>query len=519
MATIGSYKGVDIMDGQDVQQQVNTINTNTNTAPTGTAAMTPENLQAVPPTKLPTGNNAPTTGNLALATNGAVAGAQTDATYEPPENKAKGALADLYKGLYSDVNNQAAQEAKFAEDAQLAQKKQRATALSNEIDQMDKSYRDEVSAIKENPEGKFGGAIQADINRATDRYNNNRANVALTYKIAAGDFNDASAIVESKISSLRQQNAQKVELYKLAVDAVQNDLTESEKIQMQANIQQKQRQSDALQAQYSSTLNIAAQNGAPASILSAIDEATQRPGATAADIVAAAGQYGIDREAQAKLDLIRAQTASANRANQPDAPNGTVSPLTQSVIENPSLFDDLTPTVRGKVISELSALGYDTSNLGTKPLSDVAIKNISDTQKAISDLDGLTPSIEANLEFIGPISGFAALNPWSKARQLQADLDRVRQTVGKALEGGVLRKEDEEKYKKILPVMNDTIDTVRYKLAQLKTTISEDIERYQSLQLSGGRSLDVGASLQKKGETTNTAGTTSTGNSYTVTQN
>jgi hypothetical protein len=46
------------------------------------------------------------------------------------------------------------------------------------------------------------------------------------------------------------------------------------------------------------------------------------------------------------------------------------------------------------------------------------------------------------------------VNPWSGSRKVQAEIDRVRQLVGKALEGGVLRKEDEEKYKKILHIQN-----------------------------------------------------------------
>lgn len=194
---------------------------------------------------------------------------------------------------------------------------------------------------------------------------------------------------------------------------------------------------------------------------------------------------------------------------------GAASPITQAIIENPSLFDDLTSTQKAVVIKELQGGGYNTSNLGTKPLSDSAINKISDTQKAIDDLSVLTSSIDKNIEYIGPITGFARLNPWSKANQLQADINRVKQTVGKALEGGVLRKEDEEKYKKILPVMNDTAETVRYKLSQISASIQKDIETYKSLQQSGGRSSDINAPLVKKGQSSK-KGSTSGGNSYTI---
>jgi len=181
---------------------------------------------------------------------------------------------------------------------------------------------------------------------------------------------------------------------------------------------------------------------------------------------------------------------------------GQISPTTQSIINNPSLFDDLTPTVRGQVIAELQAGGYETTNLGVKGLSDTAIQSIAQTQKALSDLTDLKSKIEGKTNMLGPITGLAALNPYSQARQLQADVDRVRQTVGKALEGGVLRKEDEEKYKKILATLTDTPETASYKIDALISSIQRDIENYKSLQQSSGRSIDVGASLQKKGAVT-----------------
>lgn len=179
---------------------------------------------------------------------------------------------------------------------------------------------------------------------------------------------------------------------------------------------------------------------------------------------------------------------------------GVVSGQTQAIIDNPSLFDDLTNTNKGKVISELQANGYDTSNLGVKGLSDTAISTISQSQKALSDLVDLRQIIVANKGKIGPIKGLEALNPWSEKRKVQADIDRVRQTVGKALEGGVLRKEDEEKYKKILTTITDVPETALYKLDALQTSIQRDLETYKQLQGAGGRSIDTKASLQKKAE-------------------
>lgn len=179
--------------------------------------------------------------------------------------------------------------------------------------------------------------------------------------------------------------------------------------------------------------------------------------------------------------------------------SGSFSSITQSIINNPSLFDDLTPTVRGKVLSELQANGYETSNLGVKGLSDTAVKEISQTDKALADLKELRTKMQDNTQFLGPLKGLQRLNPYSKSRRIQADVDRVRQTVGKALEGGVLRKEDEEKYKKILSTLSDTPGTAIYKIDALTSSIQRDIENYKKLQKASGRSNDVSESLGKRG--------------------
>ncbi len=59
------------------------------------------------------------------------------------------------------------------------------------------------------------------------------------------------------------------------------------------------------------------------------------------------------------------------------------------------------------------------------------------------------------------------------AKQKQATIDRVKQVIGKALEGGVLRKEDEYKYEKILPTIRDPQAVVQSKLEGLEAAIRQ----------------------------------------------
>jgi hypothetical protein len=61
----------------------------------------------------------------------------------------------------------------------------------------------------------------------------------------------------------------------------------------------------------------------------------------------------------------------------------------------------------------------------------------------------------------------------AEAKSKQAVIDRVKQVIGKALEGGVLRKEDEYKYEKILPTIGDVPSVVKSKLEGLEKAIKQ----------------------------------------------
>ena len=108
----------------------------------------------------------------------------------------------------------------------------------------------------------------------------------------------------------------------------------------------------------------------------------------------------------------------------------------------------------------------------------------------------------------------------AEAKSKQATIDRVKQVVGKALEEGVLRKEDEAKYAKILPTISDPPQVVQAKLDGLEKAIKLkrerligslgeagfDVDRYSARQggrpgprASGGLSSQDDALLKKYG--------------------
>lgn len=81
-------------------------------------------------------------------------------------------------------------------------------------------------------------------------------------------------------------------------------------------------------------------------------------------------------------------------------------------------------------------------------------------------LDGIDATLTQNEKLFGPMQGrMGAMNPYDTASQsVDAQLRSTAQAFGRYMEGGVLRKEDEEKYRKMFPQLSDTPDVARNKL-------------------------------------------------------
>ncbi len=456
-----------------------------------------------------------TTSNLGLLNNSIASGIQADSTATSPTVSPERAKQEgMLSGLMSKITGQAAETGTIIDESGLQEKKLKAKSISNELDSLDKGFRDEVTRIKTNPQGKLEAGVQSEINQAQDRYENRRANISLAFKVANDDFQGVQETVNAKVNALKDQNAQALQAFQLYSNFVNNDMSESEKQKAQEQFQIKQAKAKTLEDAYAGVLKMATQNKAPASILNAIDTAMQKPNATAASVYAAAGQYATDPSVALEARYKQAQINSLQAKTTGSSPNGQLSSTTLAVIDNPNLLNSLTPTIKSKVITELQAAGYDTTRLGAKPLSDTAINLISQDQTALDSLNELKQTIKGNEQYLGPISGFQVLNPYSPARVLQAKVDLVRQKVGKALEGGVLRKEDEDKYKKILTTLNDTPNLSQAKIDNLIQTIQTGINNYTALQTGAGKSANVTGSLEKKGATTTPVDSTSYRSKY-----
>lgn len=117
-----------------------------------------------------------------------------------------------------------------------------------------------------------------------------------------------------------------------------------------------------------------------------------------------------------------------------------------------------------------------------RPVTSGDAGRIADFSTSIDDLEALKAAITETDKATGTRAAVGAALPafvtdltgWGvDAKKRQGVIDRVKQVIGKTLEGGVLRKEDEAKYERILPTIKDTPEIAKSKLEGLNKAITE----------------------------------------------
>jgi hypothetical protein len=187
----------------------------------------------------------------------------------------------------------------------------------------------------------------------------------------------------------------------------------------------------------------------------------------------------ISRMTAGRADAALAETRRHNQATEENARNTKVG----------------RPVIAGDA-EDLA--NFDTSRDELKELRDAI------TAKGAT---GIGASIAAKTPFVTQITGWGA-----DAKAKQALIDRVKQVIGKSLEGGVLRKEDEAKYEKILPTIGDANEVVISKIEGLDKALADRKgRRLDSLEDAGfnvSKFKNREAGLPNDGETRSVNGST-----------
>ena len=112
---------------------------------------------------------------------------------------------------------------------------------------------------------------------------------------------------------------------------------------------------------------------------------------------------------------------------------------------------------------------------GGKALSATDIAKHNEGNQIPAMLNDVSTVIQSNKDMFGPMSGrLAGMNPYNeKAQTMDSQIRASSQAFGRYMEGGVLRKEDEEKYRKMFPNLSDTPEVAANKLAVVNRLLSQ----------------------------------------------
>lgn len=126
---------------------------------------------------------------------------------------------------------------------------------------------------------------------------------------------------------------------------------------------------------------------------------------------------------------------------------------------------------------------FNMSAAGGLKLGNPAIARISDFESGLNALDGLGGRIQESGVNNPVIGALRRANPFdTEAGDLNSEIRTVRQLVGKALEGGVLRKEDEVKYEQMLPKIGDTDAVAARKIENVRNLLATNLNAYKTNQ-------------------------------------
>lgn len=219
-----------------------TQETNVPISPTIDASRLTTNSVVVPPPVV--SNTAQSNLNSALGTMGQSLELSAKETAKAPAEAPKPTLRDTITDRLSSILNlqstQGDRTAELQKEQGLFEKQQLVTDLENQYRAKERFYTKEEEKIRKNVEGKTATAIEQDVATLNRQKNSELADIAIQQQAAAGNYRTAFDIVEAKIAAEFEPLQNEIETLKTMYSFYQNDLTESEKLEAQARIQEKE---------------------------------------------------------------------------------------------------------------------------------------------------------------------------------------------------------------------------------------------------------------------------------------
>lgn len=206
----------------------------------------------------------------------------------------------------------------------------------------------------------------------------------------------------------------------------------------------------------------------------------------------------------------KGQLSLKTEVTSPESPKPVANEVQYAIDKNGQAYDVFTGEpisqrasgVSYKHVSMTSAGGQTGAN-GLKILPPNAIFALNEGKTVARLLPDVEAAIQMNEGKFGPITGrVRSANPYDvDAQTFDARMRSASQSFGKFMESGVLRKEDEEKYRKMFPQASDDDQVKKNKLEIIKRQLAQKYEDDRKTlgrsgyDVSGFETLDIAPSI------------------------
>jgi len=153
----------------------------------------------------------------------------------------RGTVLDRILGLGNELGTKGDFALEVNKENDIAGKAQKVTDLTNQYKAKERAYDLEIRKIQNsNPQGTGAEVAAAQIADIQRNKNQELADIAIQQSAALGNYDTAREIAQQTVDAKYEGVEAQIQLLKDYYQLSANDLTESEKVQVQANIQEKQ---------------------------------------------------------------------------------------------------------------------------------------------------------------------------------------------------------------------------------------------------------------------------------------
>lgn len=205
----------------------------------------------------------------------------------------------------------------------------------------------------------------------------------------------------------------------------------------------------------------------------------------------------IKREEKRKQDRIDLKRMFPGRVGAPGS-GGSVEDELDYYTQHPEAFERASQKTRERLGPLLNKQGkFDSFG---KPMSDASINKLSDLEASVKKLDSLDKLVQDRPDDFGPVDQFKSMIPFldTEAKGSKTQLEVTDQIILKAIEGGVLHKDDVKRYASVRPNISDPEGVIKSKIAKFRTMIKDDIEIFKKNQKLAGRNVRTSSDIGKE---------------------